>query len=69
MNPSTFSTWEGAGAVFTFGPDSVGMWLFLLAAIGVGIGVLARMIIHENRTFRSLDPDLIRDGGMKGVNI
>ncbi|MFO7787572.1 MAG: hypothetical protein R6W87_07345 [Halospina sp.] len=69
MDPSTFAAWEGANAVFTFGPGSAGMWLFLLVAIGIGIGVLGRMIIHENQTFRSLDPDLVKEGGMRGANI
>lgn len=69
MNPSTFDTWEGAEVIFTFGADSAGMWLFLLASIAVGVGVIAKMIMHENETFRSLDPHLVPDGAMRGANM
>lgn len=69
MNPIAFSSWEGASTVFTFGPDSAGMWLFLAGTVAVGIGVLARMIIHENRTFSSLDPNLVVGGAIRGANI
>lgn len=69
MTTSPITTWEGAQAVFTFGPDSVGVWVFLALSVAIVIGVAARMIYHENHTFRELSPDLVRGGAFKGVNI
>lgn len=69
MNPSPIDNWEGASAVFTFGPDSVGMWLFLALALGIGVGVIARMIKDENRTFASREPNLTQRGALEGANI
>ncbi|ROO24783.1 hypothetical protein SAHL_15495, partial [Salinisphaera orenii YIM 95161] len=56
MTTSPITTWEGAQAVFTFGPGSLGVWLFLALAVAIVIGVAARMIQHENHTFRELSP-------------
>lgn len=67
MSPIT--SWDGAAAVFTFGPDSPGIWLFLAITLIVMTSVVARMIAHENHTFRKLDPDLVEGGAMKGVNL
>ena len=69
MSASPIASWEGAGAVFTFGPESVGMWIILTITFAVVVGVVARMIIHENRTFNAVKPDLIEGGAMKGTNI
>ncbi|PMR72987.1 hypothetical protein [Billgrantia endophytica] len=67
MSPIT--SWEGAEAVFTFGPDSFGVWLFLALMTAIMVGVVARMVVHENRTFSNIEPDLLKEGAMKGVNI
>lgn len=69
MNPSPITSWEGAEAVFTFGPGSPGMWLFLALMLVIMVGVVARMIAHENHTFSQLEPDLMEGGAMKGANI
>lgn len=69
MTTSPITSWEGAQAVFTFGPDSIGVWVFLALSVVIVIGVAARMIHHENHTFRELSPDLVHGGAFKGVNI
>lgn len=69
MDVSPITSWDGAQAVFTFGPGSVGMWLFLFLALAIMVGVIARMIVHENHTFSAVDPDIVAGGAMKGANI
>ena len=66
---SPISDWEGASVVFTFGADSVGVWLSLAVALGIGVGVIARMIRDENRTFASQSPNLTQRGALEGANI
>jgi hypothetical protein len=46
MNTSPIDTFDGAEAYFTFGPDSVGMWIFLILAFAlfVFVGIRAAQI-------------------------
>lgn len=69
MTTSPITTWDGAAAVFTFATETFGVWLFLILSVAITIGVVARMIVHENHTFREVSPDLVKGGALKGVNI
>jgi uncharacterized membrane protein YraQ (UPF0718 family) len=51
MNTSPITTWEGAEAYFTFGPNSLGLYVIFALAVALFIGFVARMIVHENHNF------------------
>jgi hypothetical protein len=59
VNTSPIDSYEGAEAYFTFGPDSVGMWIFLILAMAVFLYVGVRAMMFENRHFAEVtaDPD------------
>jgi hypothetical protein len=51
MNTSPIDTYDGAEAYFTFGPDSVGMWIFLVLAFVLFVYVGVRAMQLEQRGF------------------
>lgn len=51
MNTSPIDTYDGADAYFTFGPDSVGMWIFLVLAVAAFLYVGVRAVQLENAGF------------------
>jgi hypothetical protein len=51
MNTSPIDTYDGADAYFTFGPDSVGMWIFLVLAVAAFVFVGVRAMQLENAGF------------------
>lgn len=51
---SPIDSWDGATAVFT-GADSTALQvLFVLLAVAVFIGFLAKMVIHENHAYAQM---------------
>jgi hypothetical protein len=57
MNTSPIDTYDGAEAYFTFGPDSVGMWIFLVLAFVLFVYVGVRASRYESAGF-----DEVTDG-------
>ena len=59
MNTSPIDTYDGAEAYYTFGPDSVGMWIFLVLAFVLFVYVGVRATQIEQRGFAEVpqDPD------------
>jgi hypothetical protein len=57
MNTSPIDTYDGAEAYFTFGPDSVGMWIFLVLAFVLFVYVGVRAMQLEQRGFAEVTPD------------
>jgi hypothetical protein len=51
MNTSPIDTYDGAEAYFTFGPDSVGMWIFLVLAFAIFLFVGVRAAQFESGRF------------------
>jgi hypothetical protein len=51
---SPIDSYEDAGVVFTFGGNSVGVWLVFILAVLLFIGFFARMIQHENHAYRAI---------------
>ncbi len=51
MNTSPIDSYDGADAYFTFGPDSVGMWIFLVLAVVAFVYVGVRAMQLENAGF------------------
>ncbi|WP_199621792.1 hypothetical protein [Paenibacillus alkalitolerans] len=51
MNTSPITTWEGAEAYYTFGPNSFGVWFIFIAAVALFIGFIAYTVRHENHSF------------------
>jgi hypothetical protein len=54
MNTSPIDTYDGAEAYYTFGPDSVGMWIFLMLAIAVFLYVGVRALQLEAHHFEEV---------------
>jgi hypothetical protein len=54
MNTSPIDTYDGAEAYFTFGPDSVGMWVFLVLAVAAFVYVGVRAMQLENAGFEDV---------------
>jgi hypothetical protein len=48
MNTSPIDQWEGASSLVPWGPESFGVWLFLVIAIVAFIAMLVRAVQHEN---------------------
>ncbi|WP_373228822.1 hypothetical protein [Cohnella sp.] len=51
MNTSPIKSWEGVEAYFTFGPNSLGVWVVLILAVALFIGFIAYTIRHEKHCF------------------
>lgn len=54
MSTSPIDSYDGAGVVFTFGANSVGVWISFLLAIALFVGFLVRMIQHENQAYAAI---------------
>jgi hypothetical protein len=54
MNTNPIDDYEGAGAIFGFGPDSLGVWIFLILSVLLFCGFLVRMIVHERHAYESV---------------
>ena len=54
MNTSPIDTYDGADAYYTFGPDSVGMWVFLVLAVAAFVYVGVRAMQLENGGFEDV---------------
>jgi hypothetical protein len=57
MDTAPVDSYENAAEIFTFGADSVGMWIFLVLAVLLFAGLLVRMVTHERRSFAELEAD------------
>ncbi len=57
MNTSPIDTYDGAEAYYTFGPDSVGMWVFLVLAFAIFLYVGVRAMQIERGGFAEVAPD------------
>jgi hypothetical protein len=57
MNTSPIDSYDGAEAYYTFGPDSVGMWIFLVLAFAVFIYVGVRAMQLERHGFAEVTTD------------
>ena len=57
MNTSPIDTYDGAEAYFTFGPDSVGMWVFLVLACALFVYVGVRAAQFEGKHFAEVTED------------
>lgn len=51
---TAIDSWDGATAVFTFGPDSLGAVLSVIIAVGLLVWFFAKMITHENRVYAQI---------------
>ncbi len=59
MNTAPIDTYEGAGAYFTFGPGSVGMWVFLIVAFLLFLYVSYRATAVESEEFAEIEEDAL----------
>jgi hypothetical protein len=57
MNTSPIDTYDSAEAYFTFGPDSFGMWLFVILAMLAFLYVGLRAFQFEQRHFAEVTAD------------
>jgi hypothetical protein len=57
MNTSPIDTYDGAEAYFTFGPGSVGMWIFLVLAFALFLYVGVRAMQFESQGFHEVQGD------------
>jgi len=57
MNTSPIDSYEGAAEIFTFGANSVGVWIFFIVSVVFFLGLLVRASSHESRSFATLGGD------------
>jgi hypothetical protein len=57
VNTSPIDSYDGAEAYFTFGPDSAGMWIFLILAMLAFLYVGVRAMRFENKHFAEVAED------------
>jgi hypothetical protein len=48
MNTAPFSSWDDATSLVPWGPESFGIWLFLVVAVVMFLAMLVRAVQHEN---------------------
>jgi hypothetical protein len=51
MHSSPITSWEGAGAYFTFADNPIMLALLFALAVLVTVGVIAAMMVHEKHSF------------------
>ncbi len=52
FNP--FESYDDADVVFTFGGNSVGVWVVFIIAVALFVAFFVRMIKHENEAYASI---------------
>ena len=57
MNTSPIDTYDGADAYFSFGPDSFGLWVFLILAFALFLYVGMRAMQYESAGFHEVEVD------------
>jgi hypothetical protein len=55
VDTAPIDTYEDAAEIFTFGADSLGMWIFLVLGFLLFAGLIVRMALHERRSFAELE--------------
>ncbi|HZG88553.1 hypothetical protein [Paenibacillus sp.] len=63
MNTSPVTSWEGAEAYFTFGPNSFGVWLSVVLGVALFAAFIVYSMRHEKHSFKeSVEkyPELVR---------
>jgi heme exporter protein D len=55
MNTAPIDSYDGASQIFTFGANSLGVWLFFVLACIALVAVIASAVRHEIRSFAELD--------------
>jgi hypothetical protein len=50
VNTSPITTYDGAEAYFTFGPDTVGTWIFVVLAALLFVWAIVRAVRMESRS-------------------
>lgn len=58
MNSSPITSWEGAGAYFTFADNPVMLGLLFGLAVFVTVGVIVAMVVHEKHSLHR-----VKNGG------
>lgn len=51
---SPITSYDELGPVFTFGADSIGVWLSFILAVVLFVAFFVRMVQHENHAYRSI---------------
>ncbi|MGV9859063.1 hypothetical protein ACWDTD_10480 [Gordonia sp. NPDC003425] len=51
---SPIDSYDNADVVFTFGGNSVGVWVVFILAVILFIAFFARMITHENHAYKAI---------------
>jgi uncharacterized membrane protein len=57
MDTAPIDSYDGAAEIFTFGGGSFGMWLFLILAALLFVGLIVRMAVHETHAFSRMSED------------
>ncbi len=52
MNTSPFSNWDDAAELFPWGPDSFGVWLFVVIGVVLFVAIIVRSVQHENESMQ-----------------
>lgn len=51
---SPIDSYDVPGVVFTFGGNTIGVWLVFILAVAAFIGFFVRMIQHENAAYKAI---------------
>ena len=51
---SPITSYDEPGVVFTFGGNSLGVWIVFILAVVLFIGFFVRMIQHENAAYKAI---------------
>lgn len=51
---SPITSYDEPGVVFTFGANSIGVWLFFILAVALFVAFFVRMIQHENHAYKAI---------------
>jgi heme exporter protein D len=60
VNTAPFSSWDDATSLVPWGPESFGVWLFLVIAIVAFVAMLVRAVQHENEAMKHIVSDVHR---------
>jgi hypothetical protein len=63
VSASPIDSFDGAEVVYTYGPGSFGTILFLVIALLIFVGFIARVILHENHAYAAMEAHMTPEAG------